>query len=62
MHGIFEQQAACDAILGWAGLEATQTPDFDQIREQGIDRIADTIEQHMDLAALWPQWADKFKR
>ncbi|KJG11033.1 cobyric acid synthase [Photobacterium kishitanii] len=62
LHGIFEQQAACDAILGWAGLEATQTPDFDQIREQGIDRIADTIEQHMDLAALWPQWADKFKR
>ncbi len=36
LHGIFEQKGACDAILRWAGLEATQTPpDFDQIREQG---------------------------
>lgn len=62
LHGIFEQQGACDAILRWAGLEATQTPDFDEIRQQGIDRIADTIEEYMDLAAIWPQWADKFKR
>ena len=60
LHGIFEQQEACDAILAWAGLEATQTPDFDEIREQGIDRLADTIEQHMDLAKLWPQWGEKF--
>ncbi|OAN12975.1 cobyric acid synthase CobQ [Photobacterium jeanii] len=60
LHGIFEQQQACDAILTWAGLEATQTPDFDLIREQGIDRVADTLEQYMDLAKLWPQWAEKF--
>ncbi|MFB1078368.1 cobyric acid synthase [Photobacterium damselae subsp. damselae] len=56
LHGIFERQEACDAILSWAGLEATQTPDFDQIREQGIDRVADTIEQYLDLEALWPEW------
>ncbi|HIF9342437.1 TPA: cobyric acid synthase [Photobacterium damselae] len=61
LHGIFERQEACDAILSWAGLEATQTPDFDQIREQGIDRVADTIEQYLDLEALWPEW-DLFKK
>ncbi len=61
LHGIFECQEACDAILSWAGLEATQTPDFDQIREQGIDRVADTIEQYLDLEALWPEW-DLFKK
>ncbi|WP_261858482.1 cobyric acid synthase [Photobacterium sanguinicancri] len=60
LHGIFEQQEACDAILSWAGLEATQTPDFDVMREQGIDRVADTLEQYMDLGKLWPEWADKF--
>ncbi|MGF1692198.1 cobyric acid synthase [Photobacterium kagoshimensis] len=60
LHGIFEQQEACDAILSWAGLEATQTPDFDAMREQGIDRVADTLEQYMDLGKLWPEWADKF--
>ncbi|HIF9266062.1 TPA: cobyric acid synthase [Photobacterium damselae] len=61
LHGIFERQEACDAILSWAGLEATQTPNFDQIREQGIDRVADTIEQYLDLEALWPEW-DLFKK
>ncbi|EPA8652835.1 cobyric acid synthase [Photobacterium damselae] len=61
LHGIFERQEACNAILSWAGLEATQTPDFDQIREQGIDRVADTIEQYLDLEALWPEW-DLFKK
>ncbi len=60
LHGIFEHQEACDAILSWAGLEATQTPDFDAMREQGIDRVADTLEQYMDLGKLWPEWADKF--
>ncbi len=62
LHGIFEQKGACDAILRWAGLEATQTPDFDQIREQGIDRVADTLEEYMDLAKLWPEWAEKFAK
>jgi len=62
LHGIFEQKGACDAILRWAGLEATQTPDFDQIREQGIDRVADTLEEYLDLAKLWPEWAEKFAK
>lgn len=62
LHGIFEQREACDAILGWAGLTATQTPDFDLIREQGIDQVADMLEQHMDLAKLWPEWSEKFVR
>ncbi|ELR66032.1 Cobyric acid synthase [Photobacterium marinum] len=60
LHGIFEQKEACDAILSWVGLEATQTPDFDEMREKGIDRVADTIEQYMDLEKLWPEWAEMF--
>ncbi|MGF1702926.1 cobyric acid synthase [Photobacterium makurazakiensis] len=60
LHGIFEQQAACDAILSWAGLEATQTPDFDLLREQGIDRVADMLEDSIDFKVLWPELADKF--
>jgi adenosylcobyric acid synthase len=54
--------ARCNAILSWAGLEATQTPDFDLIREQGIDRVADTLEEYMKLDKLWPEWADKFTK
>lgn len=62
LHGIFEQQEACDAILNWAGLTATCTPDFDVIREQGIDRVADMIEEHMDLEKLWPEWSELFDK
>ncbi|WP_170107608.1 hypothetical protein [Photobacterium lipolyticum] len=28
--------------------------DLGYIREQSIDRLADTIEEQMDLAKLWP--------
>ncbi len=53
LHGIFEQPEACGAILRWAGLNDVEGIDFAQIRENGINRIADAIEQHMDLERLW---------
>lgn len=56
LHGIFETPAACAQILAWAGLEAAQGVDFAALREQGIDRIADAIEEHLDLGMLWPEW------
>ncbi|WP_419207913.1 hypothetical protein ACN08N_20720 [Photobacterium leiognathi subsp. mandapamensis] len=52
MHGIFEQQQACDAILAWAGLSDIETPDFAAIREEGINRVADAVEQYLDLKKL----------
>ncbi|KPA51593.1 cobyric acid synthase [Photobacterium leiognathi subsp. mandapamensis] len=52
LHGIFEQQQACDAILAWAGLSNIATPDFAAIREEGINRIADAVEQYLDLTKL----------
>ncbi len=54
LHGIFESTPACGAILQWAGLEEAQGIDFDAMREEGINRVADAIEQHMDLRKLWP--------
>ncbi len=49
LHGLFETQAACDAILTWAGLLNAQAPDYDKLREEGIDRVADALEQHFEL-------------
>jgi adenosylcobyric acid synthase len=48
-HGIFEKPEALMAILSWAGLESAQTPDFQAIREQQIDRLADAVEANMDM-------------
>ncbi|WP_117234810.1 cobyric acid synthase [Vibrio maerlii] len=55
LHGIFESPDACSSILRWAGLQDAQGVDFDAIREQGINRVADAIEEHLDLTKLWPE-------
>ena len=52
LHGIFDHSDACRAILEWAGLKGVEIPDYDQIREDGIDRIADAIEKYVDMGLL----------
>jgi adenosylcobyric acid synthase len=52
MHGLFDSAAACDALLAWAGLPAPQTPDYQQLCEAGIERLADAVETHLDMDAL----------
>ena len=52
LHGLFDKQEACDALLKWAGLERPETPDYEAMREGEIDRLADAIEEHLDLEAL----------
>jgi adenosylcobyric acid synthase len=52
LHGLFESRAACDVLLAWAGLAAPRAPDYSALREAGIDRLADAIEAHLDLAPL----------
>ncbi len=60
LHGVFESEQACGAILRWAGLDDAVGCDIESIREQSINRVADAIEQHMDLRQLWPDfdWSD----
>jgi adenosylcobyric acid synthase len=48
-HGLFEKPEALHAILSWAGLETQQEVGFAEIREQQIDRLADTVESNMDM-------------
>jgi adenosylcobyric acid synthase len=52
LHGLFDESAACQAILAWAGLEAPEAIDYIGLREQQIDRLADALEGHLDLGAL----------
>ncbi len=52
LHGIFEQQSACNEILAWAGLTDIRTSDFQQMKEDGINKIADAVEQYLDLNKL----------
>jgi len=50
LHGIFEMATAMDSILDWAGLKTTDSStDYNNIRNQAIDRLADSIEMHLDM-------------
>ena len=52
LHGLFDAASARDALLHWAGLAVRETPDYRQLREDGINRLADAIETHLDLKGL----------
>jgi adenosylcobyric acid synthase len=51
-HGLFESSPACNALLDWAGLRQAQSIDYHTLRDAEIDRLADCIEQHLDLSLL----------
>lgn len=52
LHGIFDDTAARDALLQWAGLNNAVSFDYHARREADIDRIADSVEQHLDFEAI----------
>ena len=41
LHGLFDDGAACSALLRWAGLDSDQQIDSRALREASLDRIAD---------------------
>ncbi|MCC4263886.1 cobyric acid synthase [Oceanimonas baumannii] len=53
LHGVFDSTEACNALLAWAGLEhSRQAVALDQQREASINRLADTLETHLNLDLL----------
>lgn len=52
LHGLFESTAACQSLLEWAGLERADPVDYNAVREEGINRMADAVEQHLDLQEI----------
>ena len=52
LHGLFESKPACDALLRWADLSRPETIDYHARREADIDRLADMLEQYLDMKSL----------
>ncbi|WP_306674493.1 cobyric acid synthase [Endozoicomonas sp. ISHI1] len=52
LHGVFETTEACNALLTWSGLRQLATLDYETLREEGINRMADAVEQNIDLNTL----------
>jgi adenosylcobyric acid synthase len=53
VHGLFDTPAACAALLAWAGLTDAQEIDYPALREASLERLADTLAEHLDLPKLF---------
>ncbi len=54
VHGLLDRPEALAAVLAWAGLRDARAYDLDAAREASLERLADTLEAHCDLARLAP--------
>jgi adenosylcobyric acid synthase len=53
LHGLFDHAESCAAWLSWAGLKQVSTQfDYEQLREAGFERLADSLEQYLDWGKL----------
>jgi len=51
-HGLFDTPKALNSILHWAGLEKSEPVNYEALREASINRLADAVEQSLDLDAI----------
>lgn len=51
-HGIFDTPEALSSILHWAGLDQVDMLDYEQLREESLDKLADWVEQQIDLPRI----------
>jgi len=47
LHGLFDQPQACNELLAWAGLKQDRAVDLGAVREQQLNRLANSLEQHL---------------
>jgi len=52
LHGLFDVPDSCNAILEWAGLKSQRSVDYAVHREHQLDRLADMLEEHLDMTRL----------
>lgn len=52
LHGLFDHPAAASALLRWAGLKGAEGIDYAALRERELDRLADMLEQQLDMKRL----------
>ncbi len=52
LHGLFDEPEACSALLHWAGLARPVAVDVAVLREASINRLADTLAEHLQIDRL----------
>ncbi|SMF58593.1 adenosylcobyric acid synthase (glutamine-hydrolysing) [Alteromonadaceae bacterium Bs31] len=51
-HGLFDKVESCDAVLRWAGLSEASAPDIKKMLDEQLERLADTLEEHVNVDQL----------
>ncbi|AYH45646.1 cobyric acid synthase [Azoarcus sp. DN11] len=54
LHGLFDSPAALSALLAWAGAGEVEVVDLAARREADLDRLADSVDQNLDLSTVFP--------
>jgi adenosylcobyric acid synthase len=52
LHGLFDHPQASRALLRWAGMTGAESVDYHALKEQGLERLADTLEEQLDMGQL----------
>lgn len=52
VHGLWDEPEAQSALLQWAGWETPSPMDIRDVRDQSIERLADCMENHLDMEAI----------
>ena len=52
LHGLFDKTSALSSLLKWAGLNKVSHFDYDALREEELDRLAEEMQQHIDIELL----------
>eukprot|EP00127_Corallochytrium_limacisporum_P002009 Clim_evm9s98 gene=Clim_evmTU9s98 len=55
LHGLFDESEALDLISEWVNGTQVKIQSFEDLKELGINRIADAIEEHLKLDFLFEQ-------
>lgn len=51
-HGIFDTPEALQSILQWAGVRHVEQLDYQALRENSLNRLADNVEQQLDVERI----------
>ncbi len=52
LHGLFDKPEALQSLLEWAGAKPEQSFDIDAQREEQLERLADAIEESLDIEEI----------
>ncbi len=52
LHGLFDKESALQSLLNWAGLKNIEHFDYEKLREQELDRLADELEKNINIDDL----------